>query len=71
MKYAVDKIENNIAVLENIISGEIVNEDLKNLPKDLKEKDILIYKDGTYVLNNKEKLNRILMLKEKMARLKK
>ena len=36
MKYAVDRIEENIVVLENISSGEIVNEDIKKLPKNIK-----------------------------------
>ena len=34
MKYVVDKIEGDLAVLENIIDGNIISENLKLLNKD-------------------------------------
>lgn len=51
MKYAVDRIEENIVVLENISSGEIVNEDIKKLPKNIKEGNILIKENDKYTLD--------------------
>ena len=37
MKYAIDRIEDNIATLENIDNNEIINIDINNLPKNIKE----------------------------------
>ena len=51
MKYAVDRIEGNIVVLENISSGEIVNEDIKKLPKNIKEGNILTRENDKYTLD--------------------
>lgn len=51
MKYAVDRIEENIVVLENISSGEIVNEDIKKLPKNIKEGNILTRENDKYTLD--------------------
>lgn len=69
MKYAIDRIENNFAVLENLETKEIVLEKLDTLPK-IKEGSILVYKDGKYLLDNIEEKTRIAMIKEKMQKLK-
>lgn len=59
MKYAVDRIEDDIVVLENITSGDIINENIKKLPKNIKEGTILIKKDNGYSLDlNTEKERR-------------
>ena len=59
MKYAVDRIEDDIVVLENITSGKIINENIKKLPKNIKEGTILIKKDNEYSLDlNTEKERR-------------
>lgn len=59
MKYAVDRIEDDIVVLENITSGDIINENIKKLPKNIKEGTILIKKDNEYSLElNTEKERR-------------
>lgn len=71
MKYAVDKIENDIVVLENIKTGEIINESKDNISINVKERDIIIFRDGKYFFDDIEKLKRINMLREKMNRLKK
>lgn len=70
MKYAVDKIENDIAVLENIETGKKLEINTINLPKNIKEKDILKYEDGKYFLDSNEKNKRINRIKEKMEKLK-
>lgn len=52
--YTVESIEENIVKLEdrkNLIIKEI---DKKNLPKNIKEQDILSYKDGKYIIEKKE-----------------
>lgn len=71
MKYAVDKIENDIVVLENIKTGEIISESKDNISINVKERDIIIFRDGKYFFDDIEKLKRINMLREKMNRLKK
>ena len=70
MKYAVDRIENNFAILENIQTKEKKTIELVLLPI-VKEKDILIFEEGRYKLDSKEKENRVEIIKEKLARLKK
>ena len=69
MNFAVDKINDGIAVLENIKTGEIINVDTGILPSDTKEKDILMYNGNNYELNANEKIDRIRFLQEKMNKL--
>ena len=68
MKYAVDKIEDNIAVLENIDTKEKIEIKIKNMK--IKEGDILVYIDGVYVVDVKEREKRYKELREKLDRLK-
>lgn len=70
MKYAVDRIENNMAVLENIETGEIMEVKLKKLPKGVLEKDIVDFVDGKYCLNQQAKDKRIADLRARLERLK-
>lgn len=68
MKYAVDKIEDNIALLENIETKEKKEINISNMK--IKEGDILVYIDGVYVVDVKERENRLKKLREKLDRLK-
>ena len=68
MKYAVDKIEDNIALLENIETKEKKEINITNMK--IKEGDILVYIDGVYVVDVKERENRLKKLREKLDRLK-
>lgn len=70
MKFAVDKIETDIVVLEEIENGELRSENVSNLPEGIKEGDILKYENCTYFLDNDEKLKRINRINEKMRMLK-
>ncbi len=71
MKYAVDKVEDDIVLLENIINGEkiMVKKECFSFP--VKETDIVIKKDGAYLKDDKEKEDRIKMIKAKMEALRK
>lgn len=71
MKYAIDRIEDNIATLENIDNNEIINIDINNLPKNIKEGTILKYENNTYTIDEKEELERRKKIQAKFARLKK
>ena len=69
MKYAIDKIENNVALLENIKDGSKKEVDIKMLPLNVKETDILYYNGKVYLVDNNEKEKRIKIIREKMEKL--
>ena len=68
MKNAVDKIEENIAVIENLETKEKKEINITNMK--IKEGDILVYIDGVYVVDVKGRENRLKKLREKLDRLK-
>ncbi len=70
-KFAVDKIEENIVVLENIENNQIINVKKENLPRKIKELDIVVYDGKDYILDDFEKSNRLKRIKEKMEKLRK
>ena len=67
-KYAVDRIEEGFAVLENIKTREIKLVELLLLPV-VKEKDILVYKDDLYMIDDEERRKRLKIIEEKLAKL--
>lgn len=69
MKYVVDRIENNICVIQNLETGEIINIEKTLLPSDVKEKDVLIRNNDEYELDSKEKEDRIELIRKKMEKL--
>ena len=69
MKYAVDRIEDNIVILENIKTKEIIKEDISNLPKGIKEGTILI-KRKTYKVDYKTTSKREIKIRNKFNKLK-
>ena len=71
MMYSVDKIENGIATIENLLTKELINVKLKDLPNNVKEKDILMYDGNSYMLDESLKEKRTRMLKDKMELLRK
>lgn len=52
-KFTVDKIEEEKAVLE-CENGKFVTLELKSLPKNIKEGDVLEFADNSYFLDEKE-----------------
>lgn len=71
MKYAVDKIEDDIVLLENIINGEKIMIKKEDFSFPIKETDIVIKKDDAYLKDDKEKEDRIKVIKAKMEALRK
>lgn len=69
MKFAVDRIEGEYAILENIETGEKREELLTFLPI-VKEKDILIFEDNLYKKDDAERQRRMEEIREKLERLK-
>ena len=62
MKYALDRIEENIAILENIQTGEKRKISIFKLPKNLHEGIILKKENNTYIIDNQEEEKRRLQL---------
>lgn len=71
MKYAIDKIENETAVLENIETREKIEVSTNLLPENIQESNILIYEDNKYILSKEDELTRKKDLLSKFNRLKK
>ena len=71
MKYAIDRIEDNIATLENLNNNEIININIKILPPNIKEGTILKYENQTYSIDKDLEIERRKRIQEKFNRLKK
>lgn len=70
VKYAVDRIEENAIVLESLSDNKIRIINIKEVNYEVKEKDILIFKNGKYYKDENEKANRLKLLQEKLNRVK-
>lgn len=70
MNYAVDRIDENIATIENIVNKEKKEVSLELLPKNVKEGSIITLEGGTYILNSNEEEARRKIIEEKLNRLK-
>lgn len=71
MKYVVDRIENNIIILENLKDKSILE-----IPKDkinflVKDGDVLYYDNNNFKLDLETKKKRIELIKEKFNKVKK
>lgn len=71
VKYVIDRIENDIAVLEGLETRKIINVSLSKLPKNVLESDVLNFENGKYVLDEKTKLERLEIIRRKMDKLRK
>lgn len=71
MKYSVDRIENNIVVLENIENNDIIEVDIKLLPKEIKEGTILNKQEDYYLIDIQEEIKRKNDIINRFQRLKK
>ena len=70
MKYAVDRIEENIVVLENIETKEKKKVKKDQLPKGIKEGNILIEENNEYLIDTTLEKERRKLLEEKLNKLK-
>lgn len=69
MKFVVDRIEGDIAVLENLDTKEKRDVEIVGLPV-VKEGDVLVFEDGLYRIDNKEREERMRIIREKLNKLK-
>lgn len=71
MKYAVDKIEDDIVVLENVDNNEIIEVEIKKLPSGIHEGSVVLYENNQYSLDEATEANKKECLRERLERLKK
>lgn len=69
MKYAVDKIENNIALLEDINTKEKKEINISFLPNNVKEGNVLIEEEN-FRLDKNSEANRRKLIQDKLNKLK-
>ena len=70
MKYTVDRIENDIVVLETFDTLEMVNVKKDLLPSNIHEGSILYYENNKYILDEQEEIERRKKIEEKFNQLK-
>lgn len=58
MKYCIDRIEDNIAVLENLETQEMIDVSLDELPEGIKDGTVLKYVNDKYELDLDEEEQR-------------
>lgn len=71
MKYCIDRIENDIAVLENLETKEIMEININLLPNNIKENSIVIYDNYEYIIDKETEKERKKNLLSKFNKLKK
>jgi len=69
MKYTVDRIENEIVILENRDTLEIIEIKKELLPPSIHEGSILIYEDNKYIEKIDEELIQRKKIEERFKRL--
>lgn len=70
MKFAVDRIIEDIVVLEDIETGELVELKKHELPNEIHEGSILVKNDTGYTLDENTEKERRESLRERLERLK-
>lgn len=71
MRYSIDRIENDIVILENIDNNDILEININDLPKGIKEGHILVKENDTFVIDAEEENKRKNDLINRFQRLKK
>ena len=71
MKYIIDRIEDNIAILENQETKEMIDIDINELPANIKEGNVLIYENKKYYIDVNLEEERKKNILEKFQKLRK
>ena len=69
MKYIVDRIEDNIVILEKYPTKEIIEIDKKILSNNIHEGSVIIYDNNKYYLDEDDELKRRQEILEKFMKL--
>lgn len=70
MKYAVDRIEGDIVILENLETKEKKEVQKSELPNTIKESNIVIESNNTYNISQEEENERLKLIQEKFNKIK-
>ncbi len=70
MKYSVDRIEDNIVILQDLDTKVIKEVNKKDIKFKISDGDVLLFKDNKYIKDNKLKEDRLKLIQEKLNRLK-
>ena len=70
MKYSVDRIENNIVILQNLDTKEVLKVNKKDIKYKVADGDILLFKDNKYIKDDKIKEDRVKLIQDKLNKLK-
>ena len=70
MKYAVDRVENDIIILENIENKEIIELNKNDLNFKVNDGDIIVMKNNKYYIDNATKDSRIKLINDKLNKVK-
>lgn len=70
MKYAVDRIEGDIVILENLETKEKKEVQKSELPNTIKESNIVIESNNTYSISQEEENERLKLIQEKFNKIK-
>lgn len=70
MKFSVDRIEENVVIIQNLTTKEIIEISKDILPNNIQDGSIITYEKNKYVIDNKYKKKREAIIREKMERLK-
>lgn len=71
MKYAVDKIDNNIVLLESLLDKTKKEVSINILPDNIKEGSIITYENNIYTKDEEQEQQRRTTIKNKFDMLKK
>ena len=69
MKFAIDRIEGDIAACQNIENKEIVEIEVCNLPKGIKEGSVIFFDGKDYLLDEEEENKIRKRIQDKMNKL--
>ncbi len=69
MKFVIDRIENGIAICEDVENRNIFEIGIDKLPSECKEGSVVIFENNTYMIDVKEEKARKKRIKEKMKKL--
>lgn len=69
MRYVVDRIEDNIAVLECISNKEIIEVDISILPSDVRDGSIVLFDNDKYVFDKAYEEERRKLMRDKFTKL--
>lgn len=69
MKLVIDRIEENLAVCENLETREMIQIEIQKLPSGIKEGTVIKFEGNEYLIDKDEENQRRKRIEEKMNRL--